>query len=125
LSQRRDTVARSRNRLAKAAFSAGADAAGLGVPAPIPAHSSPPLFGPDPAGSGMRPVKGANGIVPFSCPLCRAHTDARSGSPGFPSRSLSGHGPGIIASIMFELRLGLPNMRPRRETKPDADAELA
>jgi hypothetical protein len=26
---------------------------------------------------------------------------------------------------MFELRWGLPNMRSRRETRPDADAELA
>jgi len=25
---------------------------------------------------------------------------------------------------MFELRPGLPNMRPRRETTPDADADL-
>ena len=26
--------------------------------------------------------------------------------------------------MMFEFRRGLPNMRPRRGTKPDADAEL-
>jgi hypothetical protein len=35
--------------------------------------------------------------------------------------------PGLSASaaIMFELRGGLPKIRPRREMKPDADAELA
>ena len=36
---------------------------GLELPAPITDLYSPPRFGPDPAGPGMHPVKGVNGVA--------------------------------------------------------------
>jgi hypothetical protein len=55
------------------------------------------------------------------------HTPLRYAQTAVGARALLKCSPGVSprTSIMFELRLGLPKMRPRRETRPDADAELA